>query len=129
MQEEVFGPILPVLEIGSAEAAIEWVNNRPRLLGLYVFAEDLGVAERILDSTESGDAVINDCAIHLLIPELPFGGVGNFGDGQVPREVGLRILHQRARRALSQRQDRSRSALPSVREAHFRAQVQGTIAP
>jgi aldehyde dehydrogenase (NAD+) len=82
MQEEVFGPILPVLEIGSVEAAIEWINNRPRPLGLYVFAEDLAVAERVLDSTESGDAVINDCTIHPLIPELPFGGVGNSGMGK-----------------------------------------------
>jgi aldehyde dehydrogenase (NAD+) len=82
MQEEVFGPILPVLEIGSVEAAIEWVNSRPRPLGLYVFAEDLGVAESILDATESGDAVINDCAIHPLVPELPFGGVGNSGMGK-----------------------------------------------
>jgi acyl-CoA reductase-like NAD-dependent aldehyde dehydrogenase len=82
MQEEVFGPILPVLEIGSVEAAIDWVNNRPRPLGLYVFAEDLAVAERILDSTESGDAVINDCTIHPLVPELPFGGVGNSGMGK-----------------------------------------------
>jgi aldehyde dehydrogenase (NAD+) len=82
MQEEVFGPILPVLEIGSVEAAIEWVNRRPRPLGLYVFAEEPGVAESILDATESGDAVINDCAIHPLVPELPFGGVGNSGMGK-----------------------------------------------
>ena len=82
MQEEVFGPILPVLEIASVEAVIEWVNSRPRPLGLYVFAEDLAVAERILDATESGDAVINDCAIHPLVPELPFGGVGNSGMGK-----------------------------------------------
>jgi aldehyde dehydrogenase (NAD+) len=82
MQEEVFGPILPVLEIGSIEAVIEWVNARPPPLGLYVFAEDLSVAERILEATESGDAAINDCAIHPLIPELPFGGVGNSGMGK-----------------------------------------------
>ena len=82
MQEEVFGPILPVLEIDSVEAVIEWVNRRPRPLGLYVFAEDLGVAERILDATESGDAAINDCTIHPLVPELPFGGVGNSGMGK-----------------------------------------------
>ena len=82
MQEEVFGPILPVLEIDSVEAVIEWVNSRPRPLGLYVFAEDLDVAERILDATESGDAAINDCAIHPLVPELPFGGVGNSGMGK-----------------------------------------------
>ena len=52
MQEEVFGPILPVLEIDSVEAVIDWVNERPRPLGLYVFAEDEDVAERILDATD-----------------------------------------------------------------------------
>jgi hypothetical protein len=49
---------------------------------LYVFAEDLDVAERIIEATESGDTAINDCAIHPLIPELPFGGVGNSGMGK-----------------------------------------------
>ena len=88
MQDEVFGPILPVLEIDSVEAVIAWVNSRPRPLGLYVFAEDLDVAERILDATESGDASINDCTIHPLVPELPFGGVGN-SNGEVPRPLGF----------------------------------------
>jgi aldehyde dehydrogenase (NAD+) len=82
MQEEVFGPILPVLDINSIEAVIDWVNERPRPLGLYVFAEDDAVAERILDETNSGDACVNDCSIHPLIPELPFGGVGNSGMGK-----------------------------------------------
>jgi aldehyde dehydrogenase (NAD+) len=82
MLEEVFGPILPVLEIDSVEGVIAWVNRRPRPLGLYVFAEDLDVAERILDATESGDTAINDCTIHPLVPELPFGGVGNSGMGK-----------------------------------------------
>ena len=82
MQEEVFGPILPILEIESVEAVIEWVNSRPSPLGLYVFAEDLGVAERILEATRSGDASINDCSIQPLVPELPFGGVGNSGMGK-----------------------------------------------
>ena len=82
MQEEVFGPILPVLEIDSVEAVIDWVNERPRPLGLYVFAEDDDVVERILEATNSGDACVNDCAIHPLVPELPFGGVGNSGMGK-----------------------------------------------
>ena len=82
MQDEVFGPILPVLEIDSVDAVIAWVNERPRPLGLYVFAEDVEVAERILAATESGDAAINDCTIHPLVPELPFGGVGNSGMGK-----------------------------------------------
>jgi acyl-CoA reductase-like NAD-dependent aldehyde dehydrogenase len=82
MQDEVFGPILPVLEIDSVEAVIDWVNERPRPLGLYVFTEDDDVAERILDATNSGDACVNDCSVHPLVPELPFGGVGNSGMGK-----------------------------------------------
>jgi acyl-CoA reductase-like NAD-dependent aldehyde dehydrogenase len=82
MQEEVFGPILPVLEIDSVEAVIDWVNERPAPLGLYVFAEEEDVAERILEATNSGDACVNDCSIHPLVPEIPFGGVGNSGMGK-----------------------------------------------
>ena len=82
MQQEVFGPILPVLDIDSPEAVIHWVNSRPHPLGLYVFAEDTGFVERILEATASGDAEVNDCTIHPLIPELPFGGVGNSGMGK-----------------------------------------------
>ena len=82
MHEEVFGPILPVIEVDSIEAVIQSIKSRPRPLGLYVFAEDLSVAERILDATESGDACINDCMITPMFPEIPFGGVGNSGIGK-----------------------------------------------
>ncbi len=82
MQEEIFGPILPVLEIASVEAVIDWVNARPSPLGVYIFAEDDAVVERILGNTRSGDAEVNDCAIHPLFPELPFGGVGTSGMGK-----------------------------------------------
>jgi acyl-CoA reductase-like NAD-dependent aldehyde dehydrogenase len=90
MQEEIFGPIMPVLEVNSVEEVIDYVNARPKPLGLYVFAEDLDVAERILDATESGDAAVNDCTIHPLVPELPFGGVGNSGMGKYHGEWGFR---------------------------------------
>lgn len=82
MKDEVFGPILPVLEIGSVEAAIAWVNRRPPPLALFVFVEEGEVAERILGATRSGDAAVNDCTIHPLVPELPFGGVGMSGMGK-----------------------------------------------
>lgn len=82
MKEEIFGPILPVLEIGSVDAVVQWVNSRPSPLGVYIFAEDRDVVDRILSSTRSGDAEVNDCAIHPLFPELPFGGVGNSGMGK-----------------------------------------------
>ena len=90
MQEEIFGPILPVLETDSVEQVINFVNARPSPLGLYLFAEDQPVAEHILNDTTSGDAVINDCTIHPLIHDLPFGGVGNSGMGKYHGEWGFR---------------------------------------
>jgi aldehyde dehydrogenase (NAD+) len=82
MQDEVFGPILPVLEISSVDAVVDWVNERPDPLGLYVFSEDESVAEQILERTSSGDACVNDCSVHPLVQQLPFGGVGNSGMGK-----------------------------------------------
>jgi aldehyde dehydrogenase (NAD+) len=90
MQEEVFGPILPVLEVDSVEEVIGFVNARPAPLGLYVFAEDAEVAARILDATRSGDAAVNDCTVQPLVRELPFGGVGNSGMGKYHGEWGFR---------------------------------------
>ena len=92
MQEEVFGPILPVLEIDSVEAVIDWVNERPSPLGLYIFSRDDEVVERILGATNSGDACVNDCSVHPLIPELPYGGVGNSGMGKYHGHWGFQAF-------------------------------------
>jgi aldehyde dehydrogenase (NAD+) len=112
-----------VLEIDSVEAVIDWVNERPRPLGLYVFTEDEDVAERILDATNSGDACINDCSVHPLVPELPFGGVGNSGMGKYHGRWGLRGLHQRARSPLPRRPHRPGCQVPAVRRAPRERQV------
>jgi aldehyde dehydrogenase (NAD+) len=90
MQEEVFGPILPIVEVESVDEIIAFVNARPKPLGLYVFAEEKAVAEKILEMTESGDAAVNDCTIQPLIRDLPFGGVGNSGMGKYHGEWGFR---------------------------------------
>jgi aldehyde dehydrogenase (NAD+) len=90
MQEEIFGPILPVLEVDNVQQVIDFVNARPSPLGLYVFTEDQHVAKQILDSTASGDAAVNDCSIQPLLPDLPFGGVGNSGMGKYHGEWGFR---------------------------------------
>jgi acyl-CoA reductase-like NAD-dependent aldehyde dehydrogenase len=90
MQEEIFGPILPIIEIKTAQEAIDFVDTRPNPLGLYLFAEDKEVARQILNSTTSGDAVVNDCALQPLIHELPFGGVGHSGTGKYHGEWGFR---------------------------------------
>ena len=122
MQDEVFGPILPVLEINSIQAVIDWVNERPRPLGLYVFADDDDVAERILDATNSGDACVNDCSIHPMIPELPFGGVGNSGMGKYHGQWGFEAFTN-ARGVLyhSPKLDPG-VAYPPVLRAHLRTQ-------
>jgi acyl-CoA reductase-like NAD-dependent aldehyde dehydrogenase len=90
MQEEIFGPILPILEVSSVEEVIGFVNARPSPLGLYLFSEDEAATEQILSSTASGDAAINDCTLQPVIHDLPFGGVGNSGMGKYHGEWGFR---------------------------------------
>jgi aldehyde dehydrogenase (NAD+) len=90
MQEEIFGPILPILEVDDVKEAIDFVNARPSPLGLYVFTEDQAVVEQILNSTASGDAAVNDCTVQPIIHDLPFGGVGNSGMGKYHGEWGFR---------------------------------------
>jgi aldehyde dehydrogenase (NAD+) len=90
MQEEIFGPILPVLEVSSVEEVIAFVNGRPSPLGLYLFSEDQFVSEQILNLTASGDAVVNDCTLQPVIHDLPFGGVGNSGMGKYHGDWGFR---------------------------------------
>src|SRR6266478_6641054 len=100
MQEEIFGPILPVLEVSSLEEVIDFVNARPSPLGLYLFSEDSSVTEQILSSTSSGDADVNDCTLQPTIHDLPFGGVGNSGMGKYHGEWGFRA-YSNARGVLS----------------------------
>src|SRR6266576_2039968 len=100
MQEEIFGPILPVLEVDSVQDVIKFVNARPCPLGLYVFSEDSSVTEQILSSTSSGDADVNDCTLQPTIHDLPFGGVGNSGMGKYHGEWGFRA-YSNARGVLS----------------------------
>lgn len=88
--EEIFGPILPVIEVDGIDQAIRHVNDRPHPLGLYVFAADRAVADRVFAETASGDAAFNDCAVQPIVRELPFGGVGNSGMGKYHGEWGFR---------------------------------------
>ncbi|CAG8597458.1 6950_t:CDS:2 [Ambispora gerdemannii] len=81
MQEEIFGPILPIVVVDSIDEAIEFVNNREIPLALYPFTSSKKLAKHILDNTQSGGACVNDCILHFAIPTLPFGGKGNSGMG------------------------------------------------
>jgi aldehyde dehydrogenase (NAD+) len=81
MQEEIFGPILPVVAIPDIEAAIERVNARPRPLSLYLFTRDRATRSRVIEGTSSGGVCVNDAFVQLTVPDLPFGGVGASGMG------------------------------------------------
>ena len=81
MKQEIFGPILPVISVSSIGSAIGFVNRQAKPLALYVFARDEAVHDRILDATSAGGTTINHVWLHIGVPELPFGGVGESGMG------------------------------------------------
>lgn len=95
MTEEIFGPILPVRTYTDLDAAIEFVNSRPKPLGLYVFSGSRRVADDIIERIPAGGAVINHCAMHYLVPSLPFGGVGASGMGSYHGEWGFHAFSHR----------------------------------
>ena len=81
MQEEIFGPILPIVAVKDVDAAIAYVNARPRPLALYHFDLDAARTRRVLDACVAGGVSVNDCILHNAQSELPFGGVGPAGMG------------------------------------------------
>jgi acyl-CoA reductase-like NAD-dependent aldehyde dehydrogenase len=81
MEEEIFGPILPVLEYSDLSDAIAKINARPKPLALYIFSKDQQKQERVLQETSSGGVCINDTVMQVGVSELPFGGVGSSGIG------------------------------------------------
>ena len=81
MQQEIFGPILPVITFSSMEQVVSVINNRPKPLALYCFSDDRSFQRRILAEIPAGGVTINDTIMHLSNNRLPFGGVGNSGMG------------------------------------------------
>ncbi|MEM6517866.1 MAG: aldehyde dehydrogenase [Cyanobacteria bacterium P01_D01_bin.71] len=81
MQDEIFGPILPVLTYRHIDEAIAQINARPKPLALYLFSNDGNLQTRVLESTSSGGACLNDVFLHVAVWGLPFGGVGDSGTG------------------------------------------------
>ena len=89
MQEEIFGPILPLVAVDSVDAAIDYINARPRPLSLYHFDSDKARIERVLERTIAGGVSINDTVMHFAQSELPFGGVGPSGMGHYHGREGF----------------------------------------
>lgn len=89
MQDEIFGPILPIKPYGTLDEAIGYINDHPRPLALYVFDHDGGRVERVLQETHSGGVTVNDCFLHVGVSDAPFGGVGNSGMGHYHGREGF----------------------------------------
>jgi len=90
MQEEVFGPILPVKPYDSLDEAVEHVNSGERPLALYVFAHEQSLADEVLQRTVSGGACVNTAGAHGALASLPFGGIGHSGTGRHHGVEGFR---------------------------------------
>ena len=104
MQEEIFGPILPIVPYETRDEAIQLIAARPKPLALYVFARDDAAVEAILGEVDSGDSVVNDVLVHYASPYLPFGGVQHSGMGKAHGFSGFKafsheraVMHQRKR--------------------------------
>uniref|UniRef100_A0A8D0BVL2 Aldehyde dehydrogenase domain-containing protein n=1 Tax=Salvator merianae TaxID=96440 RepID=A0A8D0BVL2_SALMN len=82
MEEEIFGPILPIITVEDMDAAIKFINRRERPLAVYAFSCDYKVVTRVLDCTSSGGFCGNDTLMHTILISLPFGGIGYSGMGK-----------------------------------------------
>ena len=97
MQEEIFGPILPVISVPSIDSAISFVGRRAKPLALYIFAQDEDVQDRVLAGTSAGGTTINHIFLHFGVQALPFGGVGESGMGAYHGRHSFETFsHQRA---------------------------------
>ncbi|MEU3982905.1 aldehyde dehydrogenase family protein [Streptomyces sp. NPDC026672] len=89
MQEEIFGPLLPVISVPDLDAAIAFINDRDKPLALYAFTESETTKQRLTEETSSGGLAFGIPVAHLALPELPFGGVGASGMGRYHGEYSI----------------------------------------
>ena len=97
MQEEIFGPILPIVKVKSLKDSINYINSNEKPLALYLFSNKASAHKKVLEKTSSGGMVINDCVLHHMNPNLPFGGINNSGVGSYHGKFGFDAFsHQKA---------------------------------
>lgn len=123
MEDEIFGPILPIIEYDKIEEVIETIQQHPKPLALYVFSEDRKVQEKVTSNISYGGGCINDVVYHLATPYLPFGGVGSSGLGSYHGEQSFRtfshyksILSQSTAFDMKIRYSSTKSALKFIRK-------------
>lgn len=92
LQEEIFGPILPIIPYNTIDEALDYINDRPHPLALYYFGYDKRAQQHVLDHTHAGGVCINDTLMHVAQDDMPFGGVGQSGMGHYHGEEGFRTF-------------------------------------
>jgi coniferyl-aldehyde dehydrogenase len=92
MQDEIFGPLLPVKSYEQMDDTLSYINARPRPLGLYYFGNDQAEQNKVLSHTTSGGVTVNDVVMHVAQEDLPFGGVGPSGMGAYHGLDGFRTF-------------------------------------
>jgi aldehyde dehydrogenase (NAD+) len=121
MQQEIFGPVLPIVTVAGLDDAISVINAGDKPLALYVFSESPGVRKRILTETSSGAVGFGVPAAHLAVAGLPFGGVGDSGSGSYHGENSLRTFsHEKAVLTKSLRPDTMKLIYPPYTDAKDR---------
>jgi len=96
MQEEIFGPLLPIIAVNDFQDAIRFTNSMPHALALYIFTKNSSTKEEIMDRTISGSVVVNDAMVQFAQSSVPFGGVGESGMGSYHgKKSFLTFSHER----------------------------------
>jgi coniferyl-aldehyde dehydrogenase len=126
MQDEIFGPILPIKSYSDTKQAVDYINAHDRPLGLYYFGEDAAEKDLVLNNTTSGGVTVNDVVFHVAQEDLPFGGVGPSGMGSYHgREGFLEFSHKKA--VYTQTGSEMLAMMRPPYGATYRKQVQGRM--
>jgi aldehyde dehydrogenase (NAD+) len=97
LEEEIFGPILPIIPYKSLEQALAWIKSKPNPLAFYLFTQNQKVERQVLGQLQFGGGCVNDTIVHLAVPDLPFGGVGASGIGAYHGKYSFETFsHRRA---------------------------------
>lgn len=117
MQDEIFGPLLPIVPYDSLEQAFAYINQRPRPLALYYFGYNKAEQQRVLEQTHSGGVCLNDTMLHVAQDDMPFGGVGPSGMGHYHGHEGFKTFSHAKGTFIKQRFNAARMIYPPYGKA------------
>lgn len=130
LEEEIFGPILPVVTVAGIDEAIAFINARPRPLAAYYFDDDAARARHFTQQTCAGGVTLNDAALHFFNDELPFGGIGPSGIGAYHGRAGFRTFsHEKSVFEPGPTARLLRQPFPAVVEQGLRVLINGALRP